>query len=1254
MSRRPHDHNAKHDSDHAHDRILCRPHSDHLPKPAPEPVNPPPTRVEDLDPPYSAFPRVNIQLAPYPEVGEYGLGIRHVRPYAQFVLERWPSFSLNDYFAVYLNDLINPAADDIALDRRSSYDLFVPEEHVPEGEVQIYARVERAGPGTPSTSPVQTILIKTTRPGGTDTDPGSPWHTGLIGSVEGFPAGSVISPPDVVGGLWWLIEWYENIRHNDDIQLSWDGRIVHHTVSPSEAAGPGPVRVFVPKAVIDAGGQAGELTIRFRVQDVVKNFSGEKYQYSKPYFLNAELDNSLLLAPRFLVDGDLLDSKQIDFDTQSDATFEVLINTGPVFPAPNPRHQITVMLVGTLEDGTSKTYPLGPVTDVNFGVTFVPVDNDIVKELVGGSFRISYTWHTQSGVELGRSGSLTITVVGTRSSMPVVTISPIELGLIPANTPITVKVPYYTPHHHSWLERLVIQYIPPGGGGGVTIIREQLAGDQGGEYHFTAAELAPLNGIGPLNFYYEVDDGAVSIFGGSALTVRKSDVLGAQIGERTADMPEPILQGAINNNVNPVDVIGPEVLVTFPYLGTLDGDTLHFSCIGSGIGGSFSGSIDINASTAGKILPYPVPRSILDNNLNGNLRISYSLRRPGPPPLILRSEVLSVTVGVAVQLDRPVIVGALLSPDEVNPLALLAGATVEAAFRPMLSTDDVDIDWLSVDGIGSDTKSVAGNPATQKVSVVFEPRRVAQGIRQGGNTINVQYRFHRGSFPYQSEIVPLRLLPLTGLPTPRIDGIAGTILDLSKLDPNARTRVAMWHFIHPNQRMWMRYTGTKGGVPWTEDTYTANLVTDDGVANGIRPPTPVDKLKLLDDGSTLTIEFWVSLAESSDKTTAILFGVAHFIVQALPSVLPHPFIGGTSDVDNDVTIAPLPIEHNTTVTVEYVGMSSADRITLKWMYADGTHYETAADGVAGGQVVFNLTAAKVLHRSVNSTVQLQYSVKRVGVADPIPSQVQTVRVSAIPAASLAGPRINGLTSGSTLDLSAFTGNALASLAKWALSNTGQRAWITCSSAGVAPLEVLGASGAVINSTEAANGLVNKPALRSWFEALADNAQITVRAAVTFDGSTNRANAVEFTPTSYSLKSRRLIESVDFQNGQRGGWVNRSSSGDLVSSGPNLYWYGIGSGQFQCGLKKTFPYGVLPWGETYELTFDFMSSTNSGCTVLFSNGFGGAPGGGGWTPVTLKFSPPYSAVGEAFVIDIFNHQSGGTVGFSLDNIKIWRL
>ena len=97
-------------------------------------------------------------------------------------------------------------------------------------------------------------------------------------------------------------------------------------MTPDEADGAGPIRVFVDKSIIAQGGQRGILTLRFRVRDVVENFSGEKYQYSKPYFLKAELDPNLLDAPIFLVDDKELDpiTQQIDFDTQSGSTFELI------------------------------------------------------------------------------------------------------------------------------------------------------------------------------------------------------------------------------------------------------------------------------------------------------------------------------------------------------------------------------------------------------------------------------------------------------------------------------------------------------------------------------------------------------------------------------------------------------------------------------------------------------------------------------------------------------------------------------------------------------------------------------------------------------------------------------------------------------------------------------------------------------------------------------------------------------------------
>ncbi|WP_112195623.1 Ig-like domain-containing protein [Pseudomonas sp. LG1E9] len=1085
-----------------------------------------PQRAEDLDHPYSAHPAIPLGPAPYPENGVYGLGIRHVRPYALFAFEKWASQSLHDYYAIYLQDLIFPAADDLVADLAPNRQvLAILEEHVPEGEISTYGRVSRAGSGTESTSPVQTILIKTTRPGGVDKDPGTAWHTGLAMQVDGFPEGTSIGAGDVAGGIWCLIERYDHLRHNDVIELSWDGVFVLHTVSPTEAAGTAPIRILVDKSIIDQGGQLGKLTLRFRVRDVVENFSGEKYQYSKPYFLEAQLDPSLLSAPIVLVDGNELESRQIDFDTQSEATFEVIASTPRQLPSPSPRHQIVVTLLGILADGTTKSFVLAPVTDNNLGFTFISIDADIIAQLVGGSFRVSFLWQTAGGVPLGQSGSVTITVVGTPVAMPAPQVSPMELGLIPPGEDITVTIPYYEPHSTSWLETLVIEYVPPGGGGAITFRQPQLAGGQGGTRTVTAAELEPFTRRGNINIYYETDDGEAHVLGGSALGVRRSNMLVAQIGDRTADMPEPRLQGAIGNNVDPAAVPGDEVLVTFTYLGTQADDTLYWSCIGSGVNGSASGSFRINAATAGKELPYPVSRRILDNNLNGSLRISYSLERKGPPPLVLRSQVAAFTVGRGVQLDRPIIDGASTFPDELNPLAVLGGAKVIVKYRPMLATDQIHVDWFSVDGIGSDNQQVNGNPATNEVSVSFDPRIIAQGIREGGNTINVQYHFNRGLFPFASEIVALRLLPLTGLPTPTIDGIPGPILDLSRLNPTARTRVPVWHFIHENQRMWMKYEGIKqDDTPFIENTYTANLVTVDGVNNGINPPTPVDKLTLLKDGSTLKISFWVSLAESLDKNTAVLFGVREYIIQALPGVLPHPFIGGASGVGPNVTVEPLTIEHNTTVTVAFGGMRSTDRITFEWIFADCTSHTETKNGLDSGTLVFILTDDKVLHRSVNSTVMLRYSVVRVGVNDPIPSEVQTVRVNAIPTANLPQPLINGIAPGGTLDLSTFAGHATAAVKKWPLSAPEQRVWLTCSSQGVADLSVLTAY--PINETEAAQGLANKEVLRSWLASIPNRQQFNIVCHVSFTGS--EAERITFPATTYAVQQALTIDTTTME------------------------------------------------------------------------------------------------------------------------------
>lgn len=157
--------------------------------------------------------------------------------------------------------------------------------------------------------------------------------------------------------------------------------------------------------------------------------------------------------------------------------------------------------------------------------------------------------------------------------------------------------------------------------------------------------------------------------------------------------------------------------------------------------------------------------------------------------------------------------------------------------------------------------------------------------------------------------------------------------------------------------------------------------------------------------------------------------------------------------------------------------------------------------------------------SVGKKVTLRYIATINGV--DVDSFVQEVNVQVIQPSNLPQPLINNLASGGTLDLTTFTGNATASVAKWRLSATGQRVWLICSSAGVGDLYVL--NGAAITATEAANGLVNKTVVRTWLAALSTGSQITVMCKVTFDGSTNEAQAVNFATTIYTMANTQKLE-----------------------------------------------------------------------------------------------------------------------------------
>lgn len=591
----------------------------------------------------------------------------------------------------------------------------------------------------------------------------------------------------------------------------------------------------------------------------------------------------------------------------------------------------------------------------------------------------------------------------------------------------------------------------------------------------------------------------------------------------------PLIDGVDDNdNLDPKDVIF-QVEATLPYTRFMPGDTVIWRWTGSGVGGSTGGEIDV--VVAGQI-SFSVERQFVDLNNNGTIRFGYTLIRGLDT---LRSEVLEVTVGKALGvLPRPEVLEASRHPDELRPESATVKATIEVSFPTMSPEDRILAVWSGLPDIGTHEETQFGN-TFKTVHFDVHSDVIGASILPEGRVITVQYFVLRGTRKIPSPILLLQLLPLTTLPIPTIEGQDNPILNIARLNGLERTLINKWEFSHPDQLMWMEYEGEyDDGERFFEATYTANLVTSDGAMQGIMPPTPVDKLRKLKNDSFLKIRFWVSFDRSSDRSHATLFRVREYVVQAVPGVLPHPFIGGASGVGPEVTVDPLPIEHNTTVTVRYDGMRSTDKITLSWFFHDCTEEQRTLDGQDGGTVVFNLTSAGFLNYSVNSTVQLKYSVLREGSPEPTPSEVQTVQVNTIPAIDLPAPLINNIANNGVINLPTISGNPNSAVAKWPLSAKDQYVWLYCI-AGDNVLTVI--DGEPIDGTEAANGLTNKPVLRTWLAALVDNTSIRVVLKVAYTRANDVEQAVVFSETLYTVKTVRPIaldESRMFVN--LGGWL----------------------------------------------------------------------------------------------------------------------
>lgn len=933
----------------------------------------------DLDPPFVPYAVRNVVGA------TFGLGIRHIENDLIVMLQAWTTLEVGDVYECCVGTAKASGTVVKGQENQAFFQLSILRENVPTGYVfPCYATVVRAGSENIISSEPKTWLIKDTRPGGVDKDPGEPFHSELRLHLPADlqKPGFVLTQDRAKEGVVCTLERYPKMRVRDTPEVFWNGFPTTLQLDEDHVNGTKPIEVVIPWDTIKKGG-TGQLKIRCRVHDEVFNYSGELQQWSKLVTLESNFDPDLLAAPYFLVDD--VESGEVNYDTQATDPFKFEVIVPAILPNGTKVPTgvwVVAKLKGTRADGTQVKETQIAVRSNPGRAAAINVPSETVKNHIGGLLQCFFELRITSatGPKLGTSALASVDVFGTVSDMPPVSVDEANVGLISLNLPsITVRFPDFTPYGADYDVTLLITGVHPGGG--MELYEETLLAGAAPPRPRTVLQkdLKRFEGMSNVKIVYRVDDGKDS----NDRTFRESEPFFVTLGEPVAELPKPqIKEVDAAGNLDPASVFGG-VTVTLLLPNTGVGDNVFWYWTGSGTGGSTGNSqspIVLNGNTAGKSVKFQVDEKYVKANINRTFSLSYTVVS-ADGATVSRSAVLEVSVGMALgDLQRPEVLEATTMPDELSPAMTVEGATVRATIPRLAAGDRVRVQWTGLAGFGSytETKDATGNNI---VDCTVPPGVVGANLLQGGRDITVQYFVIRGGKETPSPILKLRLLAIKPIPVPTLENIGDrSVLDINQLTGDERWFIGRWRYIHEAQRMWMKCVGVnKDGSVYLEKIYSNNLVTANGEAQGIMRAASVGALRNLEDGSTLTVSFKVNYDRSSDENNAIEFPSRTYLIQAVPA-FNLMFLDGPYAVGPHGRLDTVKLDAGSNVTAA-VKVS----VTLEngFSFADGTmgtkEFTTDARGklaITGIRCPGEVGVYSILANTAKSSANAEINVKR--------------------------------------------------------------------------------------------------------------------------------------------------------------------------------------------------------------------------------------------------------------------------------------
>ncbi|MEX6663592.1 hypothetical protein [Pseudomonas sp. W2-17] len=796
--------------------------------------------------------------------GDGGVNISMVEdnPEGMFTLvDPWPHMEIGDRVDIYWGDVFAEGREVVAADVNERMFFYLPTDLIqPDWAEKVFYSLTHASSGETDDSVPLRLRVKLDRPGGKDRDPHLPGHSEL--AAPQLPQDVVTNGVDAEWakkGVPVTIATYPGRAARDTVELRWGVVSISRLITELEAAGDDPVVITVDQAAILAAGDSTNLLVHYQVYDEVWNFSEE---WSLQTFVPVDAGGWKLPAPiiQEAFNG------EIDLGTLGSADVTVKI---PVDGDPFERGDtVTMTWLGTTAAG-AKVEHTQSVTITSPAIYDTTVPNVIVRQMINGTAQASYVLTKFNHAPSQSSKRAAVRITGVAPLQIPRILELIGDVLDPLEERAHVEIPVYAGMANgdlidlAWLGTRVdnapylyeTQHIVTTNDVGNVV------------YIPVMGEHIALLENGTLDVSYRVSNDAWHV-----LDVRVSEHLLVRVGQHVAELPAPIIVEAVNGVLDP-EVNRGDVTLRVNYPGTVAGDTLTWYWLGHPLEGSGSDWIPITTAIAGKPLDFTIPRSLVELNINDEVRVLYTLER-GATGTFQYSATLNLVIGKLIgELPAPTVLEA--GAGVLDPLNALAGATVRVNYASMEPQDLITLMWLGSPGIGSPADQEKPGAVSGQVDFTVPATVVGANI---GRDVSVSYRVKRYTSEKQSDALLLPVLPFADpdkdLPHPAITQADSQTLtlNLATFTGNGTATVAKWPFILDGQRVWLRLEGETG----TGGSYTITLL--DGVAltvaqasAGLSISVPRTELEKLGQDTRLTVVCNVAFDGVASESTAVQF-----------------------------------------------------------------------------------------------------------------------------------------------------------------------------------------------------------------------------------------------------------------------------------------------------------------------------------------------------------------------------------------------